>query len=103
MKDLISKSLSIGIGIISMTKDKIEELANKVAEDAKMSESEGKKFIKEIVDFSDNAKDKIEKEIDKKLDEKIKQLGIATKEDIGELATKEDIDKLKEQISKLKK
>jgi polyhydroxyalkanoate synthesis regulator phasin len=44
MLDLLKKTILTGIGIASMTKDKVEELAKKIVKETKLSEEEGKKL-----------------------------------------------------------
>ena len=66
MFDLINKSVMMGIGVLSMTKDKIEEIAKSVVNDSKMTEEEGKKFINDIIDKSEEAKKDFEKNVNEK-------------------------------------
>jgi polyhydroxyalkanoate synthesis regulator phasin len=45
MMDLLKRGILTGIGIASLTKDKIEELAEKIIEESKLSEEEGRKLV----------------------------------------------------------
>ena len=44
MLDLMKKAMLIGLGITSMTRDKVEQFAREISEDSKLSEEEGKKL-----------------------------------------------------------
>jgi polyhydroxyalkanoate synthesis regulator phasin len=61
MVDLLKKTLYVSMGIVSMTKEKVEDLAKKVASEAKLSESEGKQFVDDVLKKSDEIKESIEK------------------------------------------
>ena len=47
--DTLKKTLYAGVGMAFLTRDKIEEMAKKLAEEAKLSEADGKKFIDELL------------------------------------------------------
>jgi polyhydroxyalkanoate synthesis regulator phasin len=54
--DTLKKTLYAGVGLAFLTREKIEEMAKKMAEEAKLNESEGKKFIDELLKKSEDAK-----------------------------------------------
>ncbi len=56
MKELLTKGLHIGLGLASMTKDKIEAVARDWAESAKLPEEEGKKLAKTLQEEAEKAK-----------------------------------------------
>jgi len=85
MKELLKKVMFTGLGIVSMTKDKIEELAKKVSKEAEFSEEEGKKFYQELVEKSEEAKKNLQKQIDETVDAALKKLGAARTEDLKKL------------------
>ena len=67
MIDLIKKAMFTGIGIASLTKDKIEEIAKDFAEKGKLSEQEGKKFVDELLMRSDESKEAIRQQVDERI------------------------------------
>jgi len=48
MMDTLKKGMHVGLGLASMTKDKVEALAKDLAANAKLSEDEGKKFAETL-------------------------------------------------------
>ena len=52
MLDFAKKGLYVGLGIASLTKEKLEDFAKEFAEKAKMSEEEGRKFADYLADES---------------------------------------------------
>lgn len=101
MKDLLKKTILTGIGIASMTKDKIEDIATKIAEQSKLSKEEGEKFVKDILKESDNAKKNLETQVDKLVANTLKKLNIPKREDIENLEKR--IKKLEDSTKKMKK
>lgn len=101
MFDLIKKTILTGVGIATMTKDKVEELAKELTENGKMSEKEGKKFINELLKKSEEVKKDLEKRIEGVVRKTLEKLNIATKEDIDELIAK--IKRLEQKVKRQSK
>lgn len=59
MLDLMKKGLYVGLGLASMTKDKIEAVAKELAESAKLPEGEGRKLAKSLQEESQKAKENL--------------------------------------------
>ncbi len=97
MYELIKKTTLTGIGVASVTKDKIEEIAKELIEKGKMSEGEGKKFVEELMTKSEEAKADMQQQIEKVVNEAIAKLNLAKSSEIEEL--KKEIIALKEQLA----
>mgnify|MGYP001025856330 CR=1 FL=1 len=63
MKELIQKALYSSVGMVFLTKEKMEETVKKLVNDANLSEDEGKKFFNEMVSKSKEAKGSMENTI----------------------------------------
>lgn len=85
MVDLLKKTLYVSLGILTMTKERVEELAKKVASEAKLSESEGKQFIDEVLKRSDEIKESIDKIVNEKTTLLLKTMNIPTRSEMNEL------------------
>ena len=92
MFDLIKKTMLTGVGLAAMTKDKIEELAKELAEKGKLTEKEGKDLVNDLLEKSEKARKDLETQIEKVVKSTLKKMN---------LATREDMVKLKERIKKL--
>lgn len=99
MKDFINKALLAGLGLASMTKEKIEEFASKMAEEGKMTNEEGKKFFDEIFKKSEQFKQDIENKIEESVKKVLIKLNIPTQDTINNLEQR--IKDLEEKIEKL--
>ena len=85
MLDLIKKTILTGIGIASLTKDKIEELGKKLAEESKLSEEEGRKLINDLLKQSDEARKNLETQVEKLVKSTLERLDIPSKKEMDEL------------------
>jgi polyhydroxyalkanoate synthesis regulator phasin len=85
MIDLIKKAMFTGIGIASLTKDKIEEIAKDFAEKGKLSEQEGKKFVDELLMRSDESKEAIRQQVDERIQVALQKMNIARSSEVEEL------------------
>jgi len=96
MENFFRKGLLTGVGIGLMTKEKIEQAARKIAEDAKMSEDETKKFVAELKKSSDKTREEVESHIQEQIREAVRKMGLVTKSDFEEL--KKQIDGIQESL-----
>ena len=88
MIEFIKKAMFTGIGLASMTKDKVEEVAKEFVEQGNLTEKEGRKLIKDMMDYSEKSRGELETLIDKYVEKAIGKLDLARKSDIDELKGK---------------
>jgi polyhydroxyalkanoate synthesis regulator phasin len=85
MLDALKKTLYAGIGLAFLTRDKIEEMAKKMAEEAKLSEGEGKKLFEEFLRKSEEARATMEKMVTGAVATALEKLDIPRRGDIKAL------------------
>ena len=85
MFDLLKKTMLTGIGIASMTKDKIEELGKKISEESKLTAEEGKKMVNDLLKQSEKAREDLENQVQKLVKIALEKLDIPTREDLNRL------------------
>ncbi len=88
MKDLVKNIVYAGVGAAFLTRDKIEELKNELVDKGNMTREEGKQFVDELIAKSEKARDGLELWINQRVEERIRQLNLATREDVDELKRK---------------
>lgn len=88
MIELIKKVMFTGVGMASMTKDKIAELAKEIIEKGKLSEKEGKALLAEIVQKSAEARKELEVQTDKLVQASLKKMKLASRDDLLKLENK---------------
>jgi polyhydroxyalkanoate synthesis regulator phasin len=99
MIELIKKAVFTGIGIASLTKDKIEDLAKELATKGKMSEQEGEKLIQEILNRAEESRTTLNSQTEKLVRKTIDKMQLARSEDIDLL--KAEVAMLHEEIASL--
>ena len=85
MVDMLKKSIYATIGIALMTREKAEEIGKKVAEEARLSEPEGRQFIEELLKRVHETRAAFEKLIDEKVDQALNNVNIPTSKQVEEL------------------
>lgn len=87
MIDLVKKAMFTGIGVLSLSKDKIEEVARDFIDKGKLSEQEGEKLVAELLKKSEESRAELKKQIDEQVQAVLKKMDCATKSDLAELRT----------------
>ena len=94
MSDLIKKTILTGLGFVSLTKEKAEKLTKDLIKEGEVSEGEGAKLVKELLEKAEDNKKTIEKQVEKTVHGVLKKLNVPTRKDIVELNSKiEKLDK----------
>jgi polyhydroxyalkanoate synthesis regulator phasin len=88
MFDIIKRTLLTGVGLAVMTKEKVEELGKELAEQAKLSESEGKEFVDHLMAQSENARKEFESRINAAVQKAVSTLNLASKDEVARLSAK---------------
>jgi polyhydroxyalkanoate synthesis regulator phasin len=94
MFDFIKKSMSVGLGLAFLTKEKIETIAKDLSERGELEKKDVKKFIEDLSEKSEEAK--------KKLDGRIERIIKAILEKMN-LVSRDDFLKLEKQVKQIKK
>jgi polyhydroxyalkanoate synthesis regulator phasin len=90
MVDLIKKAFYTGLGLAVLTKEKAEELVKDLAEQAKLSEHEGKDLVESMLKQSEEARNDFQSKIDETVQAVVKRLNLASKDEVASLKTKID-------------
>lgn len=101
MSDMFKKMGLFGIGILTLTQEKIEEFSQEMIKKGEISREEGKKFVKEVLSEKEKQLKDIEEKINEKVRENLKQSGVVMKSDIEALEKK--IEKLEKTIHSIAK
>lgn len=83
--ETLKKTLYAGVGLAFLTRDKIEELGKRMVEEAKLNETDGKKFIDEILKKSEDAKATFEKTVNSVVGTALEKLDIPRNSDLKAL------------------
>lgn len=101
MNQTLKDAMLFGVGLVSMSKEKIESTLNQLSKDWKTSEPEGRKMVDEFLKESENAKKKVEDSISQKVNEAIAKIPLATKASIEALEKR--LEKIEKSLAAQKK
>jgi poly(hydroxyalkanoate) granule-associated protein len=88
MKDFIRKSMLVGIGLATVTREKIEETINELIKKGEISEKEGKETIDELVEKSKEMKKDLTEKVEKMVSDTLKTLNIPSRDEFQALKDK---------------
>ncbi len=97
MFDLIKKTMLTGIGLALKTKDEVENLAEELIKQGKLSETDGRKFLEELRGKYEDSQKKLEKRVEKTVTELLKKANLVTADELN--ALKKEIRELKKAVS----
>ncbi|MEK6201187.1 MAG: hypothetical protein N2A40_02030 [Desulfobulbaceae bacterium] len=85
MIELIKKAMLTGLGVASLTKEKIEEIGRDFVEQGKLSQQEGEKLVEELLTKAEESKQEIKKQIEERIEEILKKMNLVRMSDLDEL------------------
>ncbi|MEA1927243.1 MAG: phasin family protein [Candidatus Auribacterota bacterium] len=88
MIDLIKKTMYLGVGLAYMTKEKVEEISQELIKKGELSATEGKEFIDDLTQKSEEARKALEERVDKLVKSSLARMKIATRDDLSALEKK---------------
>jgi len=98
MKELLKNVVYAGVGAAFLTRDKIEEVRGELVNKGKLTKDEGKEFVEDLIKKSESAKDQLELWLNRQVEDRVKQLDLATSDEVADLRRK--IEELQVIISK---
>jgi polyhydroxyalkanoate synthesis regulator phasin len=101
MSEMFKKMGLFGIGVISLTQEKIEEFSQEMIKKGEISREEGKKFVKEVLSEQEKQMKEFEGKINERVKETFQKSGVVMKSDITALEKK--IEKLEKTIQAMGK
>lgn len=96
MKNTIKKGLALGLGLAVLTKEQVEKVVDELVEKGEISRQESREFFNDLVQKGESAKTELDDKISQKLDEFKAEMNVATKEEVEDL--KERIEQLEKQL-----
>ena len=101
MIELFEKTFLAGIGAVSLSQKKAEELVKELKEQMNMSEEEGRKLVKKLESLAEENRSKLEKAAEEEVKKACDRLGVVTQEELA--ALKGRVTKLENRVKELEK
>ena len=90
---LVERAFLMGLGVLEITRERVNTMTSDLVERGQMSQSEAKKVADRMSEMASEQQETVRKTVDKETDRFLKASGVATRE---------DVDALKAQIAELK-
>lgn len=90
MFETLDKIFLAGLGAMSLTKEKAEEIFEEYVEKGKLKREQKSGFVKEILDTAAKSRSELEKIISEQLQKALAQMPLATKNDLKRIEEKLD-------------
>jgi polyhydroxyalkanoate synthesis regulator phasin len=88
MKSLLEKGFLAGIGLLSMTREKAQEIFEELSHEGEVQKSEVKEWVDQLSDRGEEERQALRNLIRDEMKKVIGEMGLATKEDIQKLLEK---------------
>ncbi|MCR5886742.1 hypothetical protein LRS06_02920 [Hymenobacter sp. J193] len=85
MEDLFKKVINAGVGFVSLTTDRVQTTIDKLVQDSKLSEQEGRKIMDDLKKNADTKRKEFEKQISGVASKVLKGVGVAPNSDLEDL------------------
>lgn len=89
MKTLLEKGFLAGIGLLSMTREKAQEIIEDLSHEGEVQKSEVKQWVDQLADRGEEEQQALRKLIRDEMKKVMDDMGLATKEDIQKLMEKQ--------------
>ncbi len=99
MEDLFKKFVYTGVGLVSMTAEKLQKSIDKLVDEEKISEKEGKKIVDDFFKRTESKKKEFEKQMHKVTEDVVKKFDFSKAKEILELNKRVRV--LENKVSKL--
>lgn len=96
MKEIIEKGVLTTIGIGLLVLEKADEIIKDMVDKGKILPDEGKQFLDDFTKQVNQEKEDLKSKIDKTVHSALKDVGLATKEEVNNLVS--EVKKLQDQI-----
>lgn len=98
MQELLKKTLSLGLGALLASKDKVEEVVNELVKKGEIGQEDGKKLINELIEKGKAGMEELEVKIEKIVKSVTEKMNLPTRKELNEI--KSEIKQLKEKLNK---
>jgi len=88
MRTLFEQSILAGIGLLSMTHEKAQEVVDELIQRGEVHKDESKNWVESLVQRGDEERKSLRKLIHDEVKNTLAELGLVTKQDLQDLASK---------------
>ena len=90
MKSILEKGFLAGIGLLSMTREKAQEVIEELTHEGELQKNEVKQWVDQLSDRGEEERQALRKLVRDELKKVLDEMGLATKDDIQKLLEKRE-------------
>lgn len=90
MTNLFEKGLLVGVGLLSMTREKAQNIFDELSQEGGVQKSEVKQWVDQLSDRGEEERQALRKLIREEMKKVLDEMGLVTKEDLKEMLKKQD-------------
>jgi poly(hydroxyalkanoate) granule-associated protein len=90
MSDLIKKTILAGLGALSLTREKAEEITKDLVRRGEVAKTDEAKFVKDLIKRAEKNKGEVEKKIEKIVEKTLIKLNVPTRKELDALRARVD-------------
>jgi len=90
MANLLEKGFLAGIGLLSMTREKAQDLIDELSHEGDLQKGEAKEWVDQLSSRGEEERQALRKLIRDEMKKVLDEMGLVTKEDLKELLKKQD-------------
>jgi len=85
MSDIFKKTFLAGLGAMSLTREKAQEITNDLIKRGELAKTDEAKFVRDLLDLAEKNKSGLEDKIEKAIERVMAKLDIPTRKEVEEL------------------
>jgi polyhydroxyalkanoate synthesis regulator phasin len=85
MEDLFKKVLYTGVGLVSVTAEKLQEAVDKLVSENKLSREEGRKVVDDLIKETETKREEFEGQIKTLVEDVVSRVKLVTKKEFEDL------------------
>ena len=85
MIDILRKTMDAGVGVLSLTKEKLEKVMNELVEKGEVTKDEAKDFVKEMMEKGEQEREALRNTVQKEVERVKGAMGLISRDDLRQL------------------
>lgn len=90
MANLFEKGFLVGIGLLSMTREKAQTIIDDLSHEGEVQKNEAKQWVDQLTDRGEEERQALRKLVRDEMKKVLDEMGLVTKEDLKEMLKKQD-------------
>ncbi len=88
LEDLFKKFVYTGVGLVSLTKDRLQKTIDELVKEDKITEKDGKKVVNDFFKNTESKKNELEGQLKNVVDKAVSKFKFATSSNLDELSNR---------------